>query len=461
MVKGWMAMAYSMRHHNERYGGVFKDQMAEFAANAIKSPEKMAAEQFAHLKQMLIFAEENIPFYRQCFREFGFKPDAFDTLDQFRKLPLLDKETVRERGQDLMANLGRIKMIETHTSGTTGKALQLHISQEAWQRHIACLWFHFSWAGVHRGDRIVTLAGHPVTAIESMKPPFWIYDRFENEVLFSSQHITSSTLPHYANALAKFNPALIRGYPSSVYLISLYLLEAGRKDIRPKAVFTSSETLLDFQREVIEEAFGCKVYSYYSNTECVAHIMQCQAGNFHVATETCFVEILNPEGQPAKAGETGELICTGLIDRVMPFIRYKTGDTALATDVLCTCGRNTPIIGDLTGRVDDVLITPDGRHVGRVGHVFKDTLRVKEAQIIQREIDSIIVKIVPRKGFCAEDEKKILDGLNLRLGHEVKVSIQIVESIPRLANGKFRFVISEVPIQIGRSPQKHPAPPSY
>jgi phenylacetate-CoA ligase len=112
--------------------------------------------------------------------------------------------------------------------------------------------------------------------------------------------------------------------------------------------------------------------------------------------------------------------------------------------------RNTPILSHLTGRVEDIVVTPDGRHVGRLDHAFKDALNIKEAQIIQEDIQSILVKIVPRQGFTSNDERRIISGLRLRLGREINIHMQLVDSISRTSNGKFRFVISKIPLQIGK-----------
>lgn len=269
-------------------------------------------------------------------------------------------------------------------------------------------------------------------------------------MIFSSQHLAPSTLSIYADTLSRFRPVVVRGYPSSIYLVALYLLEAGRTDIRPKAVFTSSETLLAFQRRAIEEAFGCRAYSYYGNTERVAHLLECQAGNFHILTESCVVEIVKENGDPAQPGESGELICTGLFDRAMPLIRYRIGDSGILGKGNCPCGLPYPFLSALTGRVEDIVVTPDGRHVGRLDHVFKDTLNVKEGQIIQEKIDSILVKIVPRDGFGPKDEKEIVNALRLRLGPTIGIQIHKVQQIPKTRSGKFQFVISKVRLDIGQ-----------
>src|SRR5262249_31787995 len=144
------------------------------------------------------------------------------------------------------------------------------------------------------------------------RPPFWIYDRLENRTFFSLQHLSQDNVPAYADELARVNPRLIVGYPTAIYLVAFYLCDAGISSIRPSGVFTASETLLSHQRKTIEQAFGCKVMDLYGQCECTGMIMQCAHGNYHVQEEYGVVEILDGNGTPAKPGETGELICTGL-----------------------------------------------------------------------------------------------------------------------------------------------------
>ena len=306
-------MVYSLRQRRNRFGAVFAVQLAELEQHTDRSAEQIAEDQFIRLKGMIRHAGANVPYYQQLFRAIGFDPKSLQSLEDLRQIPPLDKETVREQHRRLIAQTNVGRTMTNHTGGTTGKSLQLIVTQEANQRTYAWWWFHYGWTGIKHGDRIATFWGQPVAAPDSLRPPFWVHDRLENELLFSSQHMTPNTLPFYADALADFKPLLIRGYPSSIYLVALYLLDAGRKDIRPKAVYPSSETLFDFQREVIEQAFGCKAYSFYGNAERVGILMECQAGNFHIASEACVVEVLRADGSPAAEGEAGELVCTGLL----------------------------------------------------------------------------------------------------------------------------------------------------
>ena len=77
-------------------------------------------------------------------------------------------------------------------------------------------------------------------------------------------------------------------------------------------------------------------------------------------------------------------------------------------------------------------------------HVFKDQLDVAEAQILQDEPDSLLVLMVPRSEYTDTSGRRIVRQIRSRLGEEIQVRIELVNSIPREPNGKFRAVKSEV-----------------
>jgi phenylacetate-CoA ligase len=455
-VKEIMTFGYSMKARRDRYGGAFSEQLAELKRDESLSQEEIAADQLRRLKEIVTYAGENVPYYQRLFKSIGFKPESLQSLEDIRQIPILEKETIREHKDELItrADVGGIK--KTRTGGTTGKALSLVISREGYQRHNACIWYQFGLSGIRRGERMATFGSHPVAPRERTRPPFWVLDRLENELFFSTLHVNPGNLESYARALSAFKPAMVRGFPSSIYLLAQHVLETGREDIRPRVVYTSSEPLLGFQKKIIEKAFACKAYNYYAFTEAAAHIYECPSGGRHVITEGCLLEVLKPDGTPAKPGELGEFICTGFFDRAMPLIRYRIGDAGIVGKGPCSCGRNSPILCDLFGRVADSLITPEGNQIVTADIAFQDTLSVKEAQVVQEEVHSIRVKIVPRADFDhAADEKKIRDGLRSIIGPNMRIDFEFVDHIPVAENGKFKFMVSKIPGQSCDQPQRN------
>jgi len=436
-----MAAVYSMKRHRVRFGGVFQSHLAELQANAGRTAEEHAADQLRRLRSTLSYAGVHCPYYREVFHKVGFEPDAVRALTDLQRLPLLDKEMVRSQADRLLAVPLPSRTIRGKTSGTTGTALEGVITEEASQRQNATLWFHISWAGIQWGERWALFGAQPVALPDSLRPPFWVLDRYEKELVFSTQHMTPAALPEYARALANYRPALICGFPSAIHLMALYLIETARSDIRPKSVFTWSENLLGYQRKAIEEAFGCRVYSSYGNGEHTGHLLQCERGNFHVVPETCVIEVLDSLGNPAHPGEMGELVCTSLVERAMPLIRYRIGDTATAAEGLCSCGRTTPIVSEISGRTHNFILGRDGRRLGPVDCLLKSALRIKEAQFVQNEPGLVCIRVVPRTDYGPADKASLIETAHQKLGSQVDVTIEVVDAITRLANGKFPFVV--------------------
>jgi phenylacetate-CoA ligase len=136
----------------------------------------------------------------------------------------------------------------------------------------------------------------------------------------------------------------------------------------------------------------------------------------------------------------------------MPLLRYQMGDTAVFRGGTCGCGRGGALVERIVGRVEDVIVTPDGRWLSRLDFIFKGLDRVEEAQLIQEEVGAVRVRIVKRQGYTAADEKQVLHKLKERLGEEMKLSVEYLDRIPRTSSGKFRYVISKVPLGLsGRS----------
>lgn len=448
-----MTSAYGYRLVQRAYGASYREHYARLERSQWLGRGELDALQLAELKHFLQAAGEHSPYWRALFAEHRFEPAAFRSLEELRALPVLEKEMVRQRGDELVAEPareGRWPTVVSRTSGTTGKALRIVLSQDAWVREYAFRWLHRSWGGVRRGERMATFAGHPVAPTEQEDPPFWRYNAAERQLLFSSQHIGPRTVGAYAERLRRFHPVLVHGYPSALTLLAHYLEAERGVEVRPRAIFAHSETLLDQQRELIERAFGCKVYNWYGTSEHVGNIVECERGSLHVKLEHSLLEFVRADGTPAGPGEVAEILATSFANPAMPLIRYRVGDSVVLAEGECSCGRSGPIVERVVGRVEDFIVTPDGRHVGRLDHVFKKAERVFEAQLVQERVEELEVRIVPRPGFGPEDQAAIEEELRLRLGPSIALRYRFLTEIERGANGKFRFAISKVPLAVGR-----------
>lgn len=450
-VRDLMVTIYSRGRSRAKYGTKFYEYLTDLERTQWYSNNELQVLQDEKIRQLVWHAHRYVPYYQSLFRQIGIAQERVQSKTDLARLPYLEKSTIQARLNDFRSLLYVRHSVERfQTSGTTGKALDVYVSLDALQMEKAFMWLHRSWGGVRVGDKAAAFVGYPVVPVKRTSPPFWVYDQAENRMFFSLQHMSKVNLSAYAEELKRFQPDFIYGYPTAIYLMALYLCDAGVTSIRPKMVHTASETLLPHQRSIIEQAFSCQVFDWYGAAELIANIVQCERGNYHIKAEYGVVEILNSDGTPTPPGQIGELVCTGLNNMAMPFIRYRVGDTAIPKkEGVCPCGRGGQLVERITGRTEDVIVTPDGRYLSRLDFVFKGILNVQEAQLVQDAQDHLRVRIVPRPNFSKRDSAQILSNLRERLGDKTRIEIEIVEYIPRTASGKFRYVISKVPLGLG------------
>jgi phenylacetate-CoA ligase len=236
------------------------------------------------------------------------------------------------------------------------------------------------------------------------------------------------------------------GYPSAMYALAQSMLVRGVRSPTLNVALSNAEPLFDHQREVIEQAFGCAVRNTYGMSEMVGAGSECSAGTFHLWPEVGMIEVLGDQDDTVLApGQVGRFVTTGLLDADMPLIRYEVGDRGAIADegALCACGRHLPALARLEGRMDDVIVTADGRLIGRLDPVFKGNFHLREAQIIQESLTTLRVLYVPTEQFSAHEQHALLVRLRDRVG-DMQIQLEAVDQIPRSANGKFRAVISHV-----------------
>ncbi|MFL6227687.1 MAG: phenylacetate--CoA ligase family protein [Pyrinomonadaceae bacterium] len=394
-------------------------------------------------------AATEVPFYREQWSERRRRGDraSWELLENW---PLLEKESVRERPRAFVADGCDVRrMFYDHTSGTTGKSLDLWLSREtvrAW--YALCEARLRRWYGVSRRDRWAILGGQLIAPVGSRKPPFWVWNAALRQLYMSSYHLAPDLCGHYLDALARYRVRYLLGYTSSLYALAQGALRTGRTDLQMSVVVTNAEPVYAYQRRAIEEAFSCPVRETYGMAEIVAAASECEAGRLHAWPEAGVVEVLQ-NGRPVEGGEAGELVCTGLMNADMPLVRYRVGDRgALAPPTAdpCACGRTLPSLASVEGRTDDLIYTPDGRRVGCIDTIYDARLPVREAQIVQEALTRVRVRYVPAPEFTAATGAAIVRAMRERMG-PVEVVLERVDEIARGANGKYRAVVCELPAE--------------
>jgi len=434
-VRGWQLERW-------RYGAETDWLVEEAQERESWTAERWKSWQEERLARLLDRAAKRVPYYRAMWAERRVRGDK-GSWERLENWPVLEKEEVRRQPEAFLAeDCDPRRMFETHTSGTSGTPLKLWQSRRTlreWYALFEARWRR--WHGVSRRDRWAILGGQLVVPVERREPPFWVHNRPMRQLYLSSYHLGPDFVPSYVEELRRFRPVYLWGYSSALCTLAQECIRLGVRDLRYRVVLTNAEPLFGFQREAMEKAFDAPVRETYGMSEMAAAAGECEEGRMHWFPDAGVVEVLDADESGA-----GDLVATGLMNGDMPLIRYRVGDRVkpAAPGARCECGRGLPLLDRIEGRLDDVIVTPDGRRVGRMDPVFKADLSIREAQIVQEEVDLVLVRVVPGVEFGERQKEELKQRVRLRLGEQVRVEVERVKEIERTANGKFRAVVSKI-----------------
>ena len=164
-----------------------------------------------------------------------------------------------------------------------------------------------------------------------------------------------------------------------------------------------------------------------------------------MSADTHLVEVLGDDG-PLPPGTPGRIVCTDLVARTMPMLRYETGDWGAHLTDPCPCGRTFPRLAMLVGRAADVVLLPRGRRL--YWPWFHETFaRVEDLdrwQVIQETRDHLRVRLAARPGREADVERRVRTALATVVPAGVRVDVEPWDGVHDPAQ-KFRPVASHVP----------------
>jgi phenylacetate-CoA ligase len=419
-----------------RESSICREQLRQLRQSQWLDERSLSELQRRQLAQVAMIAGQTVPFYQ---KKLG--PTQVGSIDAITQFPIIDKATVKNNPSAFLSSDYKGIRFSGTTSGTTGTPLTLYLDFRALNLEQAFIARHLEWAGYSPPGSRAWIRGEMIVPLSQTDKPFWRMNKPQQMLMMSSYHLSVENAGHYIKALRDHAPTLIEAYPSSIGFLAQYLAAHSRyfPGDRLKAIVTSSETLTLENRRKIEERFGCKVFDWYGARERVAAIGQCEHGRYHLIADYGYTEFM-----PAQNGWS-EIVATGFSNRLMPLLRYRTGDyVTTESPEVCPCGRKFPTIKALEGRRDDYLKTPDGRFVGRMDHIYKGIEGVAEAQIIQEHLHEIRIRVVPLPGFDRQAEKRLKRKAAERLGSAMRVEIEPVAALPRTKQGKFQSVICRI-----------------
>lgn len=430
-------MGYKL--YKERYNAAGIHMLEKISASQHYSPAQVLQLQDEAFCKIATHAITHTKFYKNWAAEKGINTADIKGLKDIALFPVIPKELIRKSPLDFKSSAPHLikSQFELGTSGTTGTPLRIFSDKYSRSAHYAFFSRLRSQHGVTSDSKRATLFGRIIMGADVHKPPFWRYDFFQKNLLMSSYHLNDANLPHYYKQLCNYAPDEIFAYPSSIFAIAKYIVDNKLQPISLKLVMTTAEKLLPQQAEIIQKAFNAPLVNQYGCTEMAFFCSGVHPNNMVFHPEHGYAEVLTPEGAVSDIG-TGELLATGFINESMPLIRYAVGDT-IALGERNESGWQT--LGNVSGRTDDVIYTLNGSPIGRLDPIFKGGSGIMAAQIVQNPEADILLKLVPAPDFtqaCADD---LVYELRKRVGAEHPIKVELVDSIEKQKNGKFRPVI--------------------
>jgi phenylacetate-CoA ligase len=449
LIQNLMVTGYGLKLYRREYGRKFRRALEEFVERQWHTKEQLKEYQEERLRLLVTHAYNNVPYYHEVMKERKLTPDDITTVEDLPRLPVLTREIVRDRLEDLVdKSAKRYKLISGSTNGTTGSPLKLYWDNQVCLMKNVVDWRQKKVAGITIDDKIAFVFGREVVPIRQIKPPFWRHNWIFNHLYFSLYHFSTKTASAYIDELFSFKPRAIEGYPTSLYLLAKSMIDM-KRTFPLKAVFCSSEPLLPHQRQIIEKAFDCKLYDCYGMAERAVYAIECEHAGKHLNSDYSIVEILDNDFSAVEIGQTGRIVTTALHSFSMPFIRYRTSDTTALLPDDCSCGRGFPLMKNIAVRDVEIMTTTDGRYIvpAIISGIYDHLTGIRELQFVQEDRKLIVMNLVKSPTYSDSDRQYLLGEMKRIMGDDMELRIKFVDHIPRTAGGKYRWMISKVPLQ--------------
>jgi len=443
-MKVTVAQGYKPQMHKDLLNSEYVCWKAFLQAADVWDRRQIEAYQLRQVSKIVSFAYENSRGYRELFDRYGASPDEIGSLEDFRKFPFVTKEMLRDNLEEFAVSMPGSRYVTT--GGSTGIPFGFYRNDDAFSKELASKAHQYHRIGWKEGQRQLVLRGLPIPGEDHVeyRPEF-------NELRCSSYHLQDDAMELYRRYALEYEPQWVRCYPSSGYVFAKFLKHSGRAFPRVKGVLCASENLYDFQKELLGEVFGGRVFSHYGHYELSALASFCEyEDTYHVLPQYGYVELIDSQGQPVtEPGRQGEIVATSFIMRATPFIRYRTQDVAVLKGWGCqACGRPYQIWERIEGRLQEFIVTGSGRRISMTAvNMHDDTFdHIKQFQFHQRQMGRATLRYVPKPGCTAEDVQRIRARLLAKLGDDMELTMQAVEDIPLTARGKHRFLIQQLDI---------------
>jgi len=439
---------YGYYWKRRRFGEVYKGDIIKWKERNFFTEKQWKVYQTKELRKLLLHAFDTVPYYTEKYRKHGFKREDFINfqLSDLKKLPFLEKEDYRKYGKTTLLSSKKEKGSFYFSSGSSGTPIAVYLSKKTHQKWNAAYEVRVrNWAKVNCNLSRGMIGGRKILKNQFSKAPFYRFNRAENQLYFSAYHINYKNVDNYVDGMNIYEIDYLVGYANSIYFLSQLIIEKKLDPPVLKAVLVSSEKLTQEMRHLIEEAFSCKVYDAYSGVEACGLISEDEFGDLLFSPDTGVLEVVDINNLDVSNGEVGEVISTGLLNYDQPLIRYRIGDyVKISEDQSVKSLKKMLKIDEISGRIEDVVVTKEGVKNVRFHSLFIDVKGLVLAQLIQETLLSFTINLVVDGNFTATNEKVIENRLIALVGEIETTKFNYKKELEKNNNGKIKFVISKI-----------------
>ena len=430
------------------------DHLSSIRANVRLSTDAARSLQLELLRQLLRHAEQTVPYYGEVFKSLGATSDDVRSLADLEMLPVLTKDIVRERQDELLSrNFDRRSLRRLNSGGSTGVPLSFFHDANYLQLSDAATYRTLEQAGWRPGDMIAFFWGFNDRLNRMPVWEFEIRQRLRRMYQFDPFQADDATMAGWARKLRQIRPAVAYGYASTLARFAEFVVETREQVPRLRGVFTTAERLYSQQRTSMQEAFGCRVFDCYGSSEIRNIANECARGRMHVNVDFVVLEL---ERSAATPDGVAPFLLTSLRSYGMPFIRYRNEDCGRLDTSSCTCGSGFPLMDLEIARVSDHFVFPGGRvvHGEFFTHLMYGSEGIGLFQFHQLSPERVNLYVVPTPGH-EEGRRRTIDEAVRQIralsSAPIQIDVQEVDMIPLSAAGKHRFTRSDVAASSARS----------
>lgn len=313
--------------------------------------------QYQELKTLVSRLYGSSKFYHDKMKDAGVLPDDVKSISDITKLPFMRKTDLRDNYPNKLVCVPQDDLVRYHvSSGTTGKPTVVAYTKndiELWAEAVArslvscgitnkdtiqvCYGYGLftGGLGLHYGGEKVGATVIPASTGNSQRQIELIQDLESTAVA-----CTPSYFIHLIDVAKKMGVDL-------------------NKDTKLRTAVLGAEPWTDEMRKYIFEMSGVTAHNIFGTSELSGPMFSdcSELNGMHICGDIAYTEIIDPKtGEQLPPGEKGELTITVLKKEAIPMIRYRIGDITSILEGDCPCGRTSPRIDRLQGRVDDMLI---------------------------------------------------------------------------------------------------------